>query len=131
MHRGGWIGGSKEELAVYFRLIAREGYVVVAPRDSLAPETRYPSPVRQEMDVLSYVQSNAVRLGVDPTRLVLAGDSAGAAVHLPRAEDRLARVVGTGRSASGSLARAEGWRLALRRSRVAYALAFRACGGFS
>jgi acetyl esterase/lipase len=80
VHGGGWLGGSKEELAVYFRLIAREGHAVVAPRYSLAPEHHYPTPLRQVMDALSHVQANAERLRIDPTRIVLAGDSAGAQI---------------------------------------------------
>ena len=78
VHGGGWLGGSKEELAVYFRLIAREGNAVVAPRYSLAPEHHYPTPVRQVMEALGHVHANAERLSIDPTRIVLAGDSAGA-----------------------------------------------------
>ena len=73
----GW-GGSKEELAAYLRLVARDGYAVVAPRYSLAPERRYPTPVLQVMEALRYVGSGAGHHGLDPERVVLAGDSAGA-----------------------------------------------------
>jgi acetyl esterase/lipase len=78
VHGGGWVGGSKEELAVYCRLLASKGYGVVAPRYSLAPERRYPTPLRQLMEVFSFVEVNAARLRLDASRLVVAGDSAGA-----------------------------------------------------
>ena len=78
VHGGGFLGGSKEELADYFALIASKGYVVIGPRYSLAPEHHYPTPLRQVMQVLAYAQANAERLGLDPARIVLAGDSAGA-----------------------------------------------------
>jgi acetyl esterase/lipase len=80
IHGGAWVGGSKEELADYFKLIASGGFAVVALRYSLAPEKRYPTPVRQVMQALRHVQAHAVRLGVDPDRLFIAGDSAGAQI---------------------------------------------------
>jgi acetyl esterase/lipase len=78
VHGGGFVGGSKEELAGWFRLIAGSGYVVAAPRYSLAPEHRYPAPPRQVMQALAYLQSEAGRLGIDADRMALGGDSAGA-----------------------------------------------------
>jgi acetyl esterase len=78
VHGGGFVGGSKDELAGYFELIAHCGYVVAAPRYSLAPEHRYPTPVRQAMQALAHLQANAGRLGIDAGRIALGGDSAGA-----------------------------------------------------
>ena len=80
VHGGGFVGGAKEELAGYFKLLARDGFVVVAPRYSLAPRHRYPTPPRQMMQALAYLQSNAERLLIDPDRIALAGDSAGAQI---------------------------------------------------
>lgn len=78
VHGGGFCGGDKHEWAGYFKLIAGGGYVVVAPGYSLAPERHYPTPPRQVMAALDYVQANAERLGIEPGRIALAGDSAGA-----------------------------------------------------
>jgi acetyl esterase/lipase len=78
VHGGGFVGGAKEELAGYFRLVASGGFVVAAPRYSLAPEHRYPTPLRQMMQALVHLQAEAGRLLVDPARIALAGDSAGA-----------------------------------------------------
>jgi acetyl esterase len=76
-HGGAFVGGSKEELAGYFKIIADAGFTVVGVGYSLAPGATYPTPVRQLGMALRHLQANADRLHVDPTRLVLAGDSAG------------------------------------------------------
>ena len=59
-------------------MLASHGFVVVAPRYSLAPESSYPVPTRQLMTVLRWVGENADRFHMDASRIVLAGDSAGA-----------------------------------------------------
>jgi acetyl esterase/lipase len=78
IHGGGWLAGSKEELAGFFRLIAARGHAVAAPRYSLAPKHPYPTALRQVMEALAYLSAHAERLGVDPGLIVIAGDSAGA-----------------------------------------------------
>jgi acetyl esterase len=78
IHGGGWLAGSKEELAGFFRLIAARGYAVAAPRYSLAPKYPYPTALRQVMEALAHLTAHAGPLGVDPGRIVIAGDSAGA-----------------------------------------------------
>ena len=80
VHGGGWVGGSKDELAGYFKLIASHGFTVVGPRYSLAPERRYPTPPRQVMEALRFLQANAERLELDATSIVVGGDSAGAQI---------------------------------------------------
>lgn len=79
-HGGAFVGGTKDELRGWFMLLARRGFTVVAPRYTRAPEARYPTPVRQVTAALRHVQEHAARLGADPSRLVLAGDSAGAQI---------------------------------------------------
>ena len=61
-------------------ILAARGFAVVAPRYSLAPEVEYPTPVQQVVDVISHLGRDAARLGIDPARVVLAGDSAGAQI---------------------------------------------------
>jgi acetyl esterase len=78
VHGGGFVGGTKDELAGYCKLVASNGFVVAAPRYSLAPGRRYPTPLRQLMQALQYLQANAGQLLIDPDRIALAGDSAGA-----------------------------------------------------
>lgn len=78
VHGGGFFAGSKNQLANYLKILAARGYTVVAVGYSLAPASRYPTPVRQLNAALGYLVQNAGRLRVDPQRLYLAGDSAGA-----------------------------------------------------
>ena len=79
-HGGAWISGHKDDAAPYFQLIAAEGYAVVSLSYSLAPAATYPTAIHQVNEALSYIQQNAARFHVDPARIVLAGDSAGAQI---------------------------------------------------
>jgi acetyl esterase len=80
IHGGGWISGSKEQVGNYLRILAAHGYTTVALGYSLAPGHTYPTPLRQANVALGFLAANAARLHVDPARLVLAGDSAGAQI---------------------------------------------------
>jgi acetyl esterase/lipase len=82
VHGGGWLAGAKEQIANYARILAGRGFTVVTVGYSLAPHATYPTPVRQVNAALGYLLRNAGRLGIDPDRLVLAGDSAGAQIAL-------------------------------------------------
>ncbi|HET9648201.1 MAG TPA: alpha/beta hydrolase [Microlunatus sp.] len=77
VHGGAFVGGSKDEIDYYFRAVAASGFCVVAIGYSLAPESTYPTPVRQALAALHHIQSQAERLHADPKRIMLAGDSAG------------------------------------------------------
>ncbi|MBS0377584.1 MAG: alpha/beta hydrolase [Proteobacteria bacterium] len=78
VHGGGFVSGSKGQVANYLRILAAGGFTVVGVDYTPAPELRYPGQLRQLATALGYVLRNASRLHVDPRRLVLAGDSAGA-----------------------------------------------------
>ena len=78
VHGGGWISGSKDQIANYARILAGRGYTVAGVDYSIAPGRTYPTPVRQVNAALAYLSVNAKRLHVDASRFVLAGDSAGA-----------------------------------------------------
>lgn len=77
VHGGGWFGGTKEDNAGYFKVIASAGYTVAVPRYSLAPAQRYPGPARQIMRALAHLRTHADRLKIDMDRVVVGGDSAG------------------------------------------------------
>jgi acetyl esterase/lipase len=78
IHGGGFVAGSKAQVANYAQILAARGYTVVAVDYSLAPAKNYPAPLREVNTSLAYLVRHAPRLHVDPARLVLAGDSAGA-----------------------------------------------------
>lgn len=77
-HGGAWVSGNKANVAPYFKLLAAEGFTVVVPGYSLAPEHRYPTPIHQLNNAYTYIQNNAARFHVDTNKFILAGDSAGA-----------------------------------------------------
>jgi acetyl esterase len=80
VHGGSWIAGGKDYIANYLRILAARGFVTVGVDYALAPARTYPNPVRQVNAALGFLTRNAVPLHVDPSRLFLAGDSAGAQI---------------------------------------------------
>lgn len=80
IHGGGFFAGTKDDIANYARILAAKGYTVVGVDYSLAPGARYPTPLRQVNAALAFLMKNAARYHIDPARLVLAGDSAGAQI---------------------------------------------------
>ena len=90
-HGGGWIGGHLDVCDEPVRAIANEtGAVVVATTYRLAPEARFPAQPDDVFAALKWLHANAARLGVDPQRVALVGDSAGGnlmAVTAIRARD--------------------------------------------
>ncbi len=78
VHGGGWVSGSKDQIANYLRILAGKGFTVVGVGYSIAPGKTYPPPIRQVNAALTYLTRNAEQLHVDPKSLVLAGDSGGA-----------------------------------------------------
>jgi len=78
VHGGGWVSGSKDDIANYGKVLAGKGYTVVGVDYSLAPGKTFPTPIRQVNAALGYLVDNAERLRIDPDYIVLAGDSGGA-----------------------------------------------------
>ncbi len=77
IHGGGWDSGDRTQLANWNpRLVAR-GYAVAAISYRLAPQFIWPAQRDDVLAAITWLKSNAKRLGVDPTRLVLLGRSAG------------------------------------------------------
>ncbi|MGO1316234.1 MAG: alpha/beta hydrolase, partial [Cellulomonadaceae bacterium] len=79
VHGGGWLAGAKERLDPWARILADEGFAVIAVDYTLAPSAHYPYQLQQVLDAINAVRAGAVP-HVDAERLVLAGDSAGASL---------------------------------------------------
>jgi acetyl esterase/lipase len=80
VHGGGFISGSRSDLANYLQILASRGFVTVAIDYTIAPEAGFPTPLRQTGQALAFVRANAGTLGIDPDGIFLAGDSAGAQI---------------------------------------------------
>lgn len=77
-HGGAWISGNKANCATYYELLASRGFTVISLDYSLGPERTYPAAVHQINDAHAYIVAHAESLHVDPSKIFLAGDSAGA-----------------------------------------------------
>src|SRR6195952_2903970 len=77
-HGGGWVIGDLDSHDVVCRKLAHEGELIVISIDyRLAPEHKFPAAVDDAIMAVKWVASNAKQLGVDATRLMVSGDSAG------------------------------------------------------
>lgn len=103
---GSWSGGSKDRYRFAGRALAAQGAVAIVADYRLVPQVRYPEFIEDGAAATAWARENATRFGGDPSRLFLAGHSAGAhtAVSLaldPRflethgiSQDAIAGVVG-------------------------------------
>ena len=91
-HGGGWTIGDLDGYDVLCRQIADESGLVVASVDyRLAPEHKFPAAVIDAIAATDWIAANAAKLGFDPARMFVGGDSAGgnlAAVVSINARDR-------------------------------------------
>jgi acetyl esterase/lipase len=78
VHGGAFVAGTKDGTTAYAQILASHGYAVASVEYTKAPESRYPRQVEQVAAALGHLVGHADRLHVDPERIVLAGDSAGA-----------------------------------------------------
>lgn len=80
VHGGAWVAGDKRDVGNWLRIVASRGYAAVAPAYTRAPVGVHPGPARQVNAALAWVVREGRAQGLDPARVVLAGDSAGAQI---------------------------------------------------
>lgn len=78
VHGGGWTRGSKDMLVPMSKALAGEGYVVFTQEYRLTPEAPYPACIHDVKRAIRWVRANASKYNVDPNKLCLQGQSAGA-----------------------------------------------------
>jgi acetyl esterase len=77
-HGGGWVVGDLDTHDQPCRLLAKSsGARVLSVDYRLAPEHRFPAPVDDALAAFRDAIAGAERLGIDPARVAVAGDSAG------------------------------------------------------
>ncbi len=77
IHGGGWDSGDRTQLAEWNQHWAAQGYAVAAVSYRLAPRSIWPAQRDDVLAAIVWLKAHADTLGIDPTRLVLLGRSAG------------------------------------------------------
>ena len=79
LHGGGFVRGDKADRDNVGNFLARNGILAVLPSYRLGPAHRWPSGPQDVVLALRWALANAALYGGDPKRIVLVGESAGAA----------------------------------------------------
>jgi acetyl esterase/lipase len=82
VHGGGWDSGDRKQLSQFNHWLARRGYAVAAVSYRLAPRFTWPAQRDDVLAAIAWLKAHAADLGIDPTRLVLLGRSAGGQIAL-------------------------------------------------
>ncbi len=78
LHGGGWTMGSCETHdGIGAEFAAMADVTLVMPEYRLAPEHPFPAAIEDGLKALEWMRSTGRALGIDPARIVAAGDSAG------------------------------------------------------
>ena len=88
IYGGGWRQGSKDEYGFAGRALANRGYIVALPDYRLYPDAKFPAFLEDSAKALTWVHDNIARVGGDPERIFISGQSAGAYNVLMLALDR-------------------------------------------
>ncbi|WP_193181944.1 alpha/beta hydrolase fold domain-containing protein [Nisaea sediminum] len=82
-HGGGWVVGSLETHHRAMRYLAlKSGCAVAAVDYRLAPEHKFPVPLEDCVAAIDHVRAHGAGWGLDPEKLAVGGDSAGANLAL-------------------------------------------------
>ena len=82
IHGGGWREGDRSQLRGYGLRLARAGYLCVAAEYRLTPESPWPAQIHDVKAALRWMRANCAELGLDPDRIAVEGNSAGAHLAL-------------------------------------------------
>ncbi len=77
IHGGGWESGARIDVAPLGRVLAQDGFVVVAPDYRLAPTYPFPAAFEDVTAAVRWMRDHASDFDVDPTRIAALGVSAG------------------------------------------------------
>ena len=80
VHGGGWDSGDRDQITPFNHWLAGQGYNVAAISYRLAPQYPWPAQRDDTLQAITWLKANAAELGVDATRIVLMGRSAGAQI---------------------------------------------------
>jgi len=78
IHGGGYVYGTKEIYRRYGMDMAKRGFAFVNFNYRRAPKWKFPTPLADTNNVMEWIVKNAQQYRLDPDRIILLGDSAGA-----------------------------------------------------
>ncbi len=86
IHGGAWMigdkawvrGGTHMQLEQFLHLLLRNGYAVASQNYRLVPEGVFPAPIHDVKAAVRYLRAHANELGINPERIAVVGESAGA-----------------------------------------------------
>lgn len=78
LHGGGWIAGSKADVSPYARKLASARFTVVTLNYPLSPAHVFPEATTAVNHAIAYLLDRAALYGIDPERIILAGNGSGA-----------------------------------------------------
>jgi acetyl esterase len=86
LHAGSWTAGTVDDFDNSIRRLANSSGLIVAAIDyRLAPENPFPAGLNDVIDTVKWIKENGESIGIDPNRIALGGDSAGANLALATA----------------------------------------------
>lgn len=78
IHGGGWVSGTKGLRKFYCYEYVDNGYFVMNINYDYAPKKKFPTQIRQIFKAVEYLYFHADRYNLDMSKIVVAGESAGA-----------------------------------------------------
>lgn len=82
IHGGGWANGDRSQLRGYGIGLGRRGFVCVAGEYRLSGEAHWPAQLHDVKAALRFMRSEHEALGLDPDKISVSGNSAGAHLAL-------------------------------------------------
>ena len=82
VHGGGWQSGDRSQLRGYGILLGRIGYTCVTCEYRLSAEAKWPAQIHDVKAALRWMRANSNRLGIDPAKIAVSGNSAGGHLSL-------------------------------------------------
>ncbi|MFZ5927908.1 MAG: alpha/beta hydrolase fold domain-containing protein [Acidobacteriota bacterium] len=100
LHGGAWVRGDRKQYPFFGNHFARAGYVVVVPSYRLAPKHPHPAQIEDAAAAFAWTVRNIAAHGGDPSRIFIAGHSAGGHLAaLLAVQEKWLRAHGLGASA--------------------------------
>ena len=82
IYGGGWRRGDRSMMVGQVEQLLTRGFVCVACEYRLTPESAWPAQIHDVESALRWFRANAQSLGVDPSKIAVSGNSAGAHLGL-------------------------------------------------